>query len=255
MSVVLGSMLMLGVSVTALAEAVTAMAFGTVMTFGRGPSPGPEGATGYRLAFQTEVRNGLAGTGMTLDMVGGKSEGVGSSIFDTDLEGLEGPSFRVHGLATSMGSILAPYPGLDFLLLTDIILWDAFFGATPTTLVSDVVDVLNEVNRVSPGTHIVLGNSSGDIFGSPLYLAYNNLLASAVDGMSWVTLVDLNVFPRRSFISQLLLNRPAQNHIGELMAQATLLHIHSTPVPVPSSVWLFCWALFAAAMMQRRTRT
>jgi hypothetical protein len=253
MSAVCGLVLMV-VTVTVYAETVTMMAFGTEMTIGRGPSPGPEGATGYRLTFQTAINAGLVGTGITLDMVGRNSEGVRSSTFDTDWEGLEGPSFRVHGLASSMGSILAPYSGLDFLLITDIILWDAFFGATPTALVTDVTTMLRAVNDVSPGTHIVLGTSSGDLLRSPSYLTYNNLLATAVGGMSWVTLVDLNVFPSGSFLTQLLLNQSALNRIGELMAQATLPLIHSAPVPVPSAVWLLGSAVFAFTMIRRRTK-
>ena len=245
---------MFAVTVSAFAETVTAMAFGTEMTIGRGPSPGLQGATGYRLAFQTAVKAGLAGTGTTLDMVGRNSAGVRSESFDTDWEGQEGPAFRVHGLAGSMGSILAPYPGLDFLLLTDIILWDAFFGATPTSLVSDVSAVLDAVHVISPGTVIVIGTSSGDIFKSPSYQAYNSILTTAVRGMSWVTLVDLNVFPSSSFLSQLLLNQPAQNHVGELMAQATLPHINSSPVPLPPAVLLLASALFGLVVVRRRSR-
>lgn len=236
----------------AFAETVTVMVYGTERTIGRGPSPGPEGATGPRRVLYQLLKAELEGTGVGLDFVGSKSEGVRSASFDTDWEGLEGPSFRLDTLVDSIGSVLAPYPGLDYFVATDPILWDAFFDPTPEKLVDRTLLLLNAVHTASPGTKVFLGNSPGDIFRSPFYATYNNMLATAVSGMSWVTLINLYVFPSGSFMSQLLLNQEALDRIGTITAEAMIPHLHSAPVPVPSAVWLLCSALVLVPVVGRR---
>lgn len=215
---------------------------------GRGLSPGPLGATGPRDAFQNELR----ANDISFTLVGGKSEGVATATYSPIYDGLEGPSFRLPFVISTIGSVMAEYRP-DVVVMPDLVHWEAFFEVPVPTMVTRVVEVMNLVHQTLPETQVILGNSWGNILGDPRYRVYNGALALAVEDLYWVTLVDQYKFTSAAFIDLLLLREEASDQVGVNLAHEAMPFLQPAPVPLPTAVLLFGSALCGLAMIRRRT--
>lgn len=236
-----------------LAEAVPVapakvMFYVTDAGIGRGPSEGPLGATGPRDAFQDELR----ANDISFTIVGGKSEGVATATYSPIYEGLEGPSFRLPFVISTIGGVMTQYRP-DVVVIPDLLLWEAFFEVPVPTMVTGVVDVMNLIHLALPETQVIFGNSWGTILGDRRHPILNSALALAVKDLSWVTLVNQYIFTSASFMSTFLLREEDYNLLGSNLAHAAMPFLQPAPVPVPSAVWLLGSALVAAVMMRRCT--